>query len=194
MALLCWGRCLFSAQGRESFLMLHFYYVSRIWWKKKIRLCSPSHLFLWFVLSSFFGPRGTFPTPFTKMLTSGGERALLLCQSWALQPIDSIAGVSRCFKISRSSKLFCNFFSFNKKKKKKKGMLRACLPGMWYGVSWKRTLPASSVLSQGAGVGYCGILGHSVKRSGFVLFVVCFAFVFCLRWGQMYYSFFFFFL
>lgn len=47
-----------------------------------------------------------------------GREGLLLCHLQALQSIDPPSHVSRCFKVSLRSKLFCTLFSSFKKKKR----------------------------------------------------------------------------
>lgn len=94
--------------------------------KKKIRPCSPLHLFLWFVLS-FLAPRVTSSPLSPKCRSGSGVRE----RPW--QSIDPPSDVSRYFKMSKKQAILLLILTL--KKKNKKGMLRACLHGMWYEVS-----------------------------------------------------------
>lgn len=94
---------------------------------KKIRPCSPSYLFLRFVLSSCFCPQNNSPTLFTTMPTSG-EKGAKAVSVITLQAIDPPSDMHRCFKISPRSKLFCTLFSL-KKKRRRKGVLEPIFTG-----------------------------------------------------------------
>lgn len=110
--------CSQHEEENQFFLMLDFCSLSHIQSKKKNQTGQPTMSLLLVCPLLFLLPPGQLSHSSHQNANLRGREGLLLCHLQALQSIDPPSHVSRCFKVSLRSKLFCTLFSSFKKKKR----------------------------------------------------------------------------